>query len=92
MVAIELLNEPLAQDITGGVDTVVDFYNNAYGDVRTVSDTPVILHDAFQTSGTFWNGVLSQSGSNVIIDHHEYQIFTPELIDKNIDVRSPRLY
>ena len=83
VVAIEVLNEPQSTKISGGPDTVVQYYNDAYGDVSVVSDTPVMLHDGFQ-SGTFWNGVLSNS-KNVIIDHHEYQVFTPKLIDLSAD-------
>lgn len=88
VVAIETLNEPLATSISGGPDTVVQFDKDAYGDIRAVSDTEVMLHDAFQT-GTFWNNVLSGSdASNVVIDHHEYQIFTEELINLSPDVSS----
>lgn len=81
MVAIETLNEPLATSITGGPNTVVQYDKDAYGDIRVVSDTEVMIHDAFQ-SGTFWNDILTSSdASNVVIDHHEYQVFTDELID-----------
>jgi len=83
VVAIEVLNEPQSTKISGGPNTVVQYDNDAYGDVSVISDTPVMLHDGFQT-GTFWNGVLSNS-KNVIIDHHEYQVFTPELIDMSAD-------
>jgi aryl-phospho-beta-D-glucosidase BglC (GH1 family) len=83
VVAIEVLNEPQSAKVSGGRNTVVQYYNDAYGDVSVVSDTPVVLHDGFQP-GTFWNGVLSNS-KNVVIDHHEYQVFTPELIDLSAD-------
>ena len=63
VIAIELLNEPLVTKLSGGIDAVVQYYKDAYGDVRTISDMPVILHDAFQ-NGTFWNGVLTPSSSN----------------------------
>ena len=62
VVALELLNEPLASKLSGGTNAVIQYYNDAYGDVRVISDTPVILHDAFQ-NGTFWNGVLTSPGS-----------------------------
>lgn len=76
VVAIQLLNEPLASKLPGGTNAVIQYYNDAYGDVRVISDTPVILHDAFQ-NGTFWNGVLTAPGSqNVIIDTHQYQVFS----------------
>ena len=83
--AIELLNEPLATSIAGGLDTVLGFYDNAYGDIRSISNTEVMLHDAFQTGTTFSN-VLTSSGGNVVIDHHEYQVFTEELINLSPDV------
>ncbi len=86
VVAIETLNEPLATSISGGPDTVVQFDKDAYGDIMAVSDTEVMLHDAFQT-GTFWNNILSGSdASNVVIDHHEYQVFTEKLIDLSPEV------
>ena len=59
VVGIQLLNEPLAESLPGGTDAVVHFYKDGYGDVRRISDTPCILHDAFQ-NGTFWNNVLNE--------------------------------
>ncbi len=85
VVAIEVLNEPVAAKVSGGPDTVVQYYKDAYGDIGVVSDTPVMLHDGFE-NGTFWDGILTAPGAkNVIIDHHEYQVFTPELIDLSAD-------
>lgn len=76
VVAIELLNEPLASKLSGGTGAVVQYYNDAYGDVRKISNTPVVLHDAFQT-GAFWDNVLTWPGSNnVIVDTHQYQVFS----------------
>lgn len=59
VVGIQLLNEPLAELLPGGPDAVVQYYKDGYGNVRKISDTPVILHDAFQ-NGTFWNDVLTE--------------------------------
>jgi glucan 1,3-beta-glucosidase len=59
---------------------VRQFYRDGYGQTRTVSDTPVILHDGFKPPNT-WNGFLTPSDNNaqnVVIDHHEYQVFSPE--------------
>lgn len=56
VVAIELLNEPLPDRLLG-TDAVVQFSKDGYGEVREVSDTPVIVHDAFQ-NGSFWNDIL----------------------------------
>lgn len=56
VVAIELLNEPLPARLTG-TDDVVQFSKDGYGKVRSVSSTPVIIHDAFREA-SFWNDVL----------------------------------
>ncbi|KAL9600947.1 MAG: hypothetical protein Q9219_002882 [cf. Caloplaca sp. 3 TL-2023] len=80
VVAIELLNEPLASALTGGTNAVTQFYNDGYGNVRKISNTPVMVHDAFQNV-SFWNGVLPPPDkSGVIVDHHEYQVFKEELL------------
>ncbi|KAG8533825.1 uncharacterized protein KY384_001566 [Bacidia gigantensis] len=75
VVGIELLNEPLPTKIEGGTDPVVQYYKDTYGVVRSVSDTPAVLHDAFQP-GSFWHDILTPpDGQGVVIDHHEYQVF-----------------
>jgi glucan 1,3-beta-glucosidase len=56
--SIQLLNEPLSSKLN--FDGIKDFYKKGYEQVRQVSDTPVVLHDAFVTPST-WNGFLSQS-------------------------------
>lgn len=60
--AIELLNEPLP-DRLSGTDAVVQYSKDGYGKVRDVSDTPVIIHDAFQNA-SFWNDVLVPGASS----------------------------
>ncbi|MCJ1265206.1 exo-1,3-beta-glucanase [Lobaria immixta] len=82
VVAIELLNEPLPDKLSG-IDAVVQFSKDGYGKVRDDSDIPVVVHDAFQ-EGTFWNGVLGSGDTkNVIIDHHEYQVFSDEEVARS---------
>ena len=86
VVAIQVMNEPLPYSINGDADVVEQYYKDAYGNVRVVSDTPVVIHDGFQ-QGTFWNDVLQAPGvQGVIVDHHEYQVFTPELIGLSPEV------
>lgn len=80
VVAIELLNEPLSSELN--FDTLKQFYRDGYGQVRAVSDTTVMLHDGFVSPKT-WNGFLSVSDNNsqnVAVDHHEYQVFTDDLV------------
>lgn len=80
VVAIELLNEPLSSELN--YDTLKQFYRDGFGQVRAVSDTPVMLHDGFNAPST-WNGFLSVSdgnAQNVIVDHHEYQVFANDQV------------
>ncbi|KAH6681375.1 glycoside hydrolase superfamily [Halenospora varia] len=80
VVGIQLLNEPLGSALN--FDTIKSFYRSGFDQVRKVSDTPVILHDAFVSPST-WNGFLSTSDNgaqNVVVDHHEYQVFTNDLV------------
>jgi glucan 1,3-beta-glucosidase len=75
VIGIELLNEPFIPSLNE--DIVRQFYRDGFGQVRTVSDTPVILHDGFKAPNT-WNGFLTPSDNNaqnVAVDHHEYQVF-----------------
>lgn len=59
VVAIELLNEPQPA-LLPSLDILKQFYRDGYGEVRSVSDTPVVFHDAFQPSSS-WNGFLTSS-------------------------------
>jgi glucan 1,3-beta-glucosidase len=73
VVAIELLNEPLLSSLDP--NTVRNFYTSGHNLIRRVSDTPVLLHDGFWDPA-YWNGFLSWPAAyNVILDHHEYQVF-----------------
>lgn len=80
VVAIEFVNEPLGSRIDVG--RLRDFYGQSYEIVRRVSDTPVVLSDAFQGASA-WNGFLAPSDPNaynVIVDHHVYQVFSPDQV------------
>ncbi|MCJ1400043.1 exo-1,3-beta-glucanase [Xylographa trunciseda] len=77
VVAIELLNEPLAAALPSTPE-LTTFYEQGYAAVRDVSNTPVMIHDAFEQDG-FWNNVLAPpAAQNVVLDHHEYQVFSNE--------------
>ncbi|CAG8974468.1 hypothetical protein HYALB_00010854 [Hymenoscyphus albidus] len=80
VIAIQLLNEPLGSALD--MKNLEDFYRKGFEQVRNVSDTPVMFHDAF-IQPKLWNGFLSVSDKNaqhVIVDHHEYQIFNNDLV------------
>lgn len=89
VVGIELLNEPLKWKIDGGFDTIQSYYDQAFTKIRKVSDTPVIMHDGF-INASVWDGTLTApDDQGVILDHHEYQVFTQKLIDLSPKVRHP---
>jgi glucan 1,3-beta-glucosidase len=91
VIAIELLNEPKIDTLPGGQSAVRQFYRDGFAKVRAVSNTPVILQDGFETASA-WNGFLTPSDNNaqnVVIDHHEYQMFDNYLVSLPPWVRSP---
>ncbi|KAI0996515.1 Glucan 1,3-beta-glucosidase [Podosphaera aphanis] len=80
VVGIELLNEPFSPKLN--LDGIKQFYRDGFRQVRVISDTPVIIHDAFVAPKEL-NGVLSVSDNNaqnVAVDHHEYQVFSNDLV------------
>jgi glucan 1,3-beta-glucosidase len=82
IIGIQLLNEPALYMPELSLDVTKQFYRDGYGQVREVSDTPVILHDGFKAPNS-WNGFLTPSDNNaqnVAIDHHEYQVFDQGLL------------
>ncbi|KAH8728351.1 glucan 1,3-beta-glucosidase precursor [Phaeosphaeriaceae sp. PMI808] len=82
IIGIQLLNEPALYFDNLSWDVTKQFYRDGYGQVREVSDTPVILHDGFKPPNN-WNGFLTpqdQNAQNVAIDHHEYQVFNNDLL------------
>ncbi|KAF1937654.1 glucan 1,3-beta-glucosidase precursor [Clathrospora elynae] len=81
IIGIQLLNEPALYNGVS-LDVTKQFYRDGYGQVRDVSDTPVILHDGFKQPNT-WNAFLTPSDNNaqnVAIDHHEYQVFSDAFV------------
>ncbi|KAJ4366474.1 glucan exo-1,3-beta-glucosidase [Neocucurbitaria cava] len=82
IIGIQLLNEPALYFDNISWDVTKQFYRDGYGQVREISDTPVILHDGFKQPNN-WNGFLTPSDNNaqnVAIDHHEYQIFSNDFV------------
>lgn len=75
VVGIELLNEPLGSVLNNA--DLRQFYREGYGRVRQVSDTVVVLQDAFLPPSSY-NGFMTPSDLNVqwvAMDHHFYQVF-----------------
>ncbi|KAF7961161.1 hypothetical protein EAE96_000828 [Botrytis aclada] len=80
VVGIELLNEPANWKVN--FDVLEQFYRDGYGQVRAVSDSVVVIHDAFLAPSN-WNNILSSNDNSaygVVVDHHEYQVFSDALV------------
>ncbi|KAF2001913.1 glycoside hydrolase family 5 protein [Amniculicola lignicola CBS 123094] len=80
VIAIELLNEPFLSKLDPNF--VKTFYRTGYNNLRKISNTPAMIHDGFWDPA-WLNGFLSPSDNNaqnVIVDHHEYQIFDTNLV------------
>jgi glucan 1,3-beta-glucosidase len=85
VVAIQVLNEPYLVKLDK--EMVKQFYRDAYYNLRQISDTPVMLHDGF-LQPSWMNGFLTaqdNNAQNVIVDHHEYQIFDSDLIGMSVE-------
>ncbi|PVI05088.1 glycoside hydrolase family 5 protein, partial [Periconia macrospinosa] len=83
VIAIELLNEPTLNVLDKHM--VKQFYRDGYYNLRQISDTTVMMHDGFWDPA-WLNGFLTPKDNNaqvVVVDHHEYQIFSSEEIALN---------
>ena len=47
------------------MSVLTQFYKDGFGQVKQVTNMPVVLEDAFQNP-SYWNGVLSTGGANGI--------------------------
>ncbi|KAK4627002.1 Glucan 1,3-beta-glucosidase [Fulvia fulva] len=81
IMGIQLLNEPLTPVLD--LNVVKQFTRDGYGQQRDSSQSRVVVfHDGFQQVNKY-NGFLTPSDNNaqnVVVDHHEYQVFSPELV------------
>lgn len=72
--AIELLNEPLGPSLD--MNKIKQFFQDGYQQVRDETpSTGVVIHDAFQPIGSFNDFMQPNDYWNVILDHHQYQVF-----------------
>lgn len=84
VVAIQFLNEPFLAKLDPNM--VKGFYRDAFNNLHGISDTPAMLHDGF-FDPVWLNGFLTpqENAHNVIVDHHEYQIFDAGLVALSVD-------
>lgn len=81
VVGIDLVNEPYLSILEGGQDALQSYYQQSYDVVRQSGQTPVIFSDGFLNPSE-WNGFLTgrDGGAGAIIDHHQYHVFSNELL------------
>ncbi|KAF2220085.1 putative Exo-beta-1,3-glucanase [Elsinoe ampelina] len=81
ILGIELLNEPLYTKIDDAY--LRQFYYDGFYQQRDyLANRVVVMSDAFRVT-SYWNGMLTPSDNgaqNAAMDHHEYQVFDPNLI------------
>ena len=75
--AIQLVNEPLGTSLN--LDEVKSYYESGYRQIHDNSGNIVTcIHDAFQDIQSYWNGFMTSGYQNVLLDTHQYQVFTDE--------------
>lgn len=81
---IEILNEPLGPLLD--MNSLKQFYQWAYHNMRSVSTNTVIIHDAFQAFN-YWDDemTVSQGYWDIVLDHHHYQVFSAGELERLID-------
>jgi glucan 1,3-beta-glucosidase len=84
VVSIQPLNEPFLLKLDK--EMVKNFYRDTYYNLREISDTPIMFHDGFELP-SWMNGFLTpqdNNAQNVVVDHHEYQIFDKGLLAMSV--------
>ncbi|KAF9741219.1 hypothetical protein PMIN06_009924 [Paraphaeosphaeria minitans] len=86
VIAIQPLNEPFLVKLDDNM--VKQFYRDSYYNLRLISnDMPMMIHDGFERP-SWMNNFLTpadNNAQNVIVDHHEYQIFNSFEVAKSTD-------
>ncbi|OBA20709.1 glycoside hydrolase [Metschnikowia bicuspidata var. bicuspidata NRRL YB-4993] len=80
---IEMLNEPFGP--LSDMNQLKNFYGWANANARSVTKNTLVFHDAFQ-SFNYWDDFFTTDAySNVIVDHHHYQVFSQLELEMTID-------
>ncbi|KAJ7274414.1 glycoside hydrolase family 5 protein [Mycena haematopus] len=84
---IELLNEPATFDSDSYPATLRQFWLDGYAAVRSTGDTgnQVMIGDGFMGVDSWTNFMTSPGSSGVIMDYHEYQIFSVPELSRSFD-------
>lgn len=72
------------------LDTVRGYYTTSYNIIRHPngqgpdSSIIVLVHDAFE-NGTYWGDFLTQGTHDVVMDTHQYQVFTNDELNRTFE-------
>ncbi|TFK72886.1 glycoside hydrolase family 5 protein [Pluteus cervinus] len=81
---LELLNEGAGFIDNNWMNAVRQYFEDGYGAVRSESGMVVMIGDAFVGVAN-WQGFLIQPDQGVIMDIHEYQIFSDPELNRSFD-------
>ncbi|KAJ7104177.1 glycoside hydrolase family 5 protein [Mycena belliarum] len=84
---IELLNEPAAFTSSAFASTLRQFWQDGYGAVRSAagSSNKVMIGDGFLGVDSWTNFLTSSSAQGVLMDFHEYQLFSVPELQRSFD-------
>ncbi|PPQ95225.1 hypothetical protein CVT26_014916 [Gymnopilus dilepis] len=84
---LELLNEGAGFLGSNWASTIRQFFGTAYGTVRSAvgNDLNIMIGDAFLGVDSWTNFLTGPSGTGVLMDFHEYQIFSDPELDRTDD-------
>ena len=86
VIGVEAVNEPLASVLN--MTQLKQYFWDSYYELRNISGPSqgALFHDGFKPVG-YWNDFLTtdQGAWNVVIDHHNYQIFDAGQLNDTID-------
>ncbi|KAF8638329.1 hypothetical protein AX17_002349 [Amanita inopinata Kibby_2008] len=84
---IELLNEAAGYRSDQWAQVVRQFWQDGYDVVRQAAgnDTQIMIGDAFLGVQNWTNFLTPPNAQNVLLDYHEYQIFSDQELDRSFD-------
>jgi len=82
--SIQAINEPMGSNNALDMGKVKKYYYDVWGTIRDSNpDTALMIHDAFQDPKDYWNGFMTDGTNNVILDTHQYQVFSNDQVARS---------
>ncbi|PBK75640.1 glycoside hydrolase [Armillaria solidipes] len=84
---LELLNEAAGFTSSAWAAVIRQFFQDGYDAVREVapSSMKIMIGDAFLTVDAWTNFLTAPNGTGVMMDYHEYQIFSDDELSRSLD-------